>query len=1054
MKKTTTLLLTAVLTAFAGAEEIRNRFTNPDFSSGMKHWELVGDIGTATPENGGITLDVRKCTNSGKFKLQQALTNLKIGHTYRFYFTVTSEKPQTRPIVVSYRMRKKSKNLGLFKPVHVWQGTQKLFVELVPGEESSDPNDPPVLALYLGEMDGKVTLSEMFLVDLQQIKAEKPPFSDKWTVFGVIDPNAGAVDAIPETLPDVNGKPLKPVSVKVRSAKEDRKINLRLETSATRKRLRDAAMLYNEFESGSDRIIPVGFGADWWMEIYLNGKIVYSTMTDGNRRNPVSSANHFAFLPVKKGKNLLAVKILAGGRGWVFHWGPVQPPAAPETFTAKEGYHPIDTAKLAIKKGSALDLSSLIDAPAGKYGRAVITPDGHIAFEKNSTPQRFLGFTSYMDEKVWKTSKDKDFPFLAAEYARAIRAQGYNLFRMHGFDSWIMAFSTEDKTPLPRYVDRWDRMVYELKQQGIYLQLDIFSFWLYSSARGWFQVAEKRMANKILFILGDSAIRERFTEMSGRILNHVNPYTKLAWKDDPVFIAVEYYNELGLAIPYAEKLERTYPDVYKFFKAKWSAFLNQKYANVPQAKRPYPPAVFEKAPVPGISDRNQLRSDYDEFWYEHLKETYRFCDQVMKDNGYKGLTLQCPMPALRCAAVSWESLPIVDAHGYHCHPDGGEQPGAIVKQDSSVADASALFRRRFSDRMYGRPFFLNEHNYVFRNAYQYEKPIMLNAFAAMNDWDALAIHSGVVALTNDQRLSSFYSANNPVLRAGEFLSSLFFLRRDVAPAKHKATVALTKKYVFTKGNSGSALNPTQSRLMLLTNVSTLFTDLPRNSRTPQPQKPDFVFQPAGSADIEWHGWFAEAKENGTSNASLESLVATLRKRGILPEDNITDLSKEIYQSETGELTVFAKEKKASVITPKSEAVALPAGKTEKLRTLEVRKNSVNTLIGLASVDNKPLKESDRMVLVLSTRVANTNMQHDASGLYLRVVGTLPVLYQCGEYEIRINRPGKLRCYALSLTGERMEEIPLTSTAAGTSLAFDMAKLKHGPTPFFELATEK
>ncbi|HBJ95782.1 MAG TPA: hypothetical protein DDZ11_04835, partial [Lentisphaeria bacterium] len=70
--------------------------------------------------------------------------------------------------------------------------------------------------------------------------------------------------------------------------------------------------------------------------------------------------------------------------------------------------------KLAIKKGSALDLSAIIDAPAGKYGRTVITPDGHLAFEKNSTPQRFLGFTSYMDEKVWKTSKDKDFPFLAA----------------------------------------------------------------------------------------------------------------------------------------------------------------------------------------------------------------------------------------------------------------------------------------------------------------------------------------------------------------------------------------------------------------------------------------------------------------------------------------------------------------------------------------------------------------------------------------------------------------------------------------------------------------
>ena len=152
--------------------------------------------------------------------------------------------------------------------------------------------------------------------------------------------------------------------------------------------------------------------------------------------------------------------------------------------------------------------------------------------------------------------------------------------------------------------------------------------------------------------------------------------------------------------------------------------------------------------------------------------------------------------------------------------------------------------------------------------------------------------------------------------------------------------------------------------------------------------------------------------------------------------------------------MFAKEKKMTVVTPKSEAVALTAGKTEKLNTIDVKKNSVNSLIGLASVDNKALTESGRMVLVLSTRVANTNMQHDPSGVHLRVIGTLPILYQCGEYEIEIRRAEKLRCYALSLTGERKEEIPLVRSADGWKFALDMAKLKHGPTPFFEVVAEK
>ena len=92
-------------------------------------------------------------------------------------------------------------------------------------------------------------------------------------------------------------------------------------------------------------------------------------------------------------------------------------------------------------------------------------------------------------------------------------------------------------------------------------------------------------------------------------------------------------------------------------------------------------------------------------------------------------------------------------------------------------------------------------------------------------------------------------------------------------------------------------------------------------------------------------------------------------------------------------------------------------------------------------------------MILSTRIANTNMQHDQTGVYLRVIGTLPILYQCGEYEIQIRRAGKLRCYALSLNGERKEEVPLTHTGDGSTFTLNMAKLKHGPTPFFEIIAE-
>ena len=62
-----------------------------------------------------------------------------------------------------------------------------------------------------------------------------------------------------------------------------------LESFFGRRNFRDIAVLYNEFESDRDQLIPVGFSADWWMEITLNGKLVYTTMKTGNEKKNISS---------------------------------------------------------------------------------------------------------------------------------------------------------------------------------------------------------------------------------------------------------------------------------------------------------------------------------------------------------------------------------------------------------------------------------------------------------------------------------------------------------------------------------------------------------------------------------------------------------------------------------------------------------------------------------------------------------------------------------------------------------------------------------------------
>ena len=52
MKKIALMALMFVSACLAGAGELRNLLANPDFSSGMAHWEVEGKIGTVTPKNG------------------------------------------------------------------------------------------------------------------------------------------------------------------------------------------------------------------------------------------------------------------------------------------------------------------------------------------------------------------------------------------------------------------------------------------------------------------------------------------------------------------------------------------------------------------------------------------------------------------------------------------------------------------------------------------------------------------------------------------------------------------------------------------------------------------------------------------------------------------------------------------------------------------------------------------------------------------------------------------------------------------------------------------
>lgn len=263
--------------------------------------------------DGGVTFDIRNSNDASPHKLQQIMP-LKRGATYRMYCSLECREPQSRMLTISYRKLHKPENLGVFRRFPVTRGKQLISFDFVPARESEDPGDPPVLSFYLGDIAGEFTIRDLLLVDCSNLGKEPLPFSDTWYAFARIPESFRPGAGIPKELTDGNGRKCSARKIqRSRLLSRDGKVlTFDLESFFGRRNFRDIAVLYNEFESDRDQLIPVGFSADWWMEITLNGKLVYTTMKTGNEKKTFRPNDHVAFLPVHKGKNTLAVRVQAG----------------------------------------------------------------------------------------------------------------------------------------------------------------------------------------------------------------------------------------------------------------------------------------------------------------------------------------------------------------------------------------------------------------------------------------------------------------------------------------------------------------------------------------------------------------------------------------------------------------------------------------------------------------------------------------------------------------------------------------------------------------------
>lgn len=229
------------------------------------------------------------------------------------------------------------------------------------------------------------------------------------------------------------------------------------------------------------------------------------------------------------------------------------------------------------------NVSAWIERPAGKHG-FVRVQDGRLATDAG--PIRF-----------WATNLcfDACFPEHAAAQRIAARLArlGINCVRMHHMDSHSIWGRSPNKLTIdPNQIERLDYLIYQLKQHGIYTDLNLHvSRWL-DEAEGFVARQQRPHYDK-----GLGNFEPRMIELQKKyardLLTHVNPYTHAPYTSEPAVAFVEISNEDALFAEWNGGSIDRLPEPYAgTFRKLWNAWLRKKYGSTEKLRQAWNAGTF------------------------------------------------------------------------------------------------------------------------------------------------------------------------------------------------------------------------------------------------------------------------------------------------------------------------------------------------------------------------------------------------------------------------------------------------------------------------------
>ena len=614
---------------------------------------------------------------------------------------------------------------------------------------------------------------------------------------------------------------------------------------------------------------------------------------------------------------------------------------------------------------SPADVSFLLSVPAGKDG-FIRVKDGHFV-KPDGSRLRIWGLNATGAAGLPATN---NAPAIAAALAR----RGINCIRFHFLDSaWALTDAKGDNTRSlnPEALDRLDRFVFELKQRGIYADLNLNVYRSYKPGDGVRDSEWLGIGKGATYF--DERLLELQREYARNLLTHVNRYTGHAYREEPAVAVIEFVNENSLVEAWlANRLEGNQTnkpnDTWHDIPPSYAADLTKKFNSwLPQHVDAAKLAAWRDASgsVPRLNKQQALKADAERFdaeanfYMEIERDFFRNMAKFLREDiGAKSLFIgdsdhnhgMSGYPHVAALA----QLDAVDGHIYWQHPHYLTDPRSKRRAGFSIPNTPMVDDPQHSSvvqlsrtAVAGKPFTISEANHPFPAEYACEGVPVLAAYAALQNWDGIfwysLAHQDTTTMEKNA-LAHFDFAKDAVKMSQLGAGALMFLRGDVRAAQQ----TLVRSYSHEQ--------------VLASLRSTNWKEQP-------------YFTPGFPLTLPLiHGVRVSSFDGPPTGA----FAAT-------PTNPVASDTSEIVWRASGKGTGLV-----VVDTPRSQALigflATQSGATKNLRA-EMR--SPFTAITLGALDAKPIATASRLLVTVGSRTMNSGMTWNEKKTSLENWGNAP-----------------------------------------------------------------